>query len=190
LGLIFKPKHGGTLRRRLGENLHERLVAAIKTGRCHLYDKTGLVGYTSEAPPMLAALSSDLCIHGHFGTAGMECALLGIPTLVIDREGTPFHKFYDLLPKDRVIFQDWNSVIEASRDFFNSVEGTTDFGDWSKVIRELDPFNDTKGALRMGSYLNNITKGFEKGLDREEVLSSAADQYSKEWGQDKVIVST
>ena len=67
---------------------------------------------------MLAALTSDLCIHGHLGTAAMECALIGKPTFLIDREIKSFSNFYEYLEKDYVIFKNWESAIEAYKEYF------------------------------------------------------------------------
>jgi hypothetical protein len=178
------------LQRRLGADVYSQLKKAIKTGRCHLYDSVGLVGYATSSPPMLAALSADVCIHGHMaGTAAIECALAGKPTLLIDREGVPFHKFYELLPKDRVIFHNWDDAITASLEFFNSNKKNDDFGDWSSIISNFDPFQDEKAAERIGRYLHSIFQGFEQGLDRDEAMIRAAEIYSKEWGLDKVKVN-
>jgi len=190
LGLIFKPKNVRTLETRLGKDVYDQIIAAKETGRCYLYDDLGLRNYTTAAPPMLAALSADLCIHGHLsGTAAMECALLGKPTLLIDREGVPFHKFYDLLTKELVIFDNWDDAIAASIKFFKSNKSISGFGDWSSIINELDPFHDEKAAYRMGSYLDLIRRGFERGLDRDNAMLEAAEVYSKKWGSDKIIVN-
>ena len=179
LGVIFKPKTGRTLKRRLGGDVYDQLMSAKETGRCHVYENVGLRDYTTASPPMLAALSADLCIHGHLaGTAAMECALIGKPTLLIDREGVPFHNFYELLPRELVIFENWDDAILASREFFKSKKTIPGFGDWNSIINVLDPFHDEKAANRVGSYLHSIFKGFEKGMDCEETMLQAAEIYS------------
>ena len=60
LGVIFKPKTAKTLRRRLG-NVCGLLEEAIKTGRCILFEESGR--HTTSAPPLLAGLASDVCVH-------------------------------------------------------------------------------------------------------------------------------
>jgi hypothetical protein len=67
--------------------------------------------------------------------------------------------------------------------------GIPGFGDWSSIIDELDPFRDGKAAQRMGNYLNWLIQGFEKGVDKEVIMSDAAERYGKEWGYDKVITN-
>jgi len=187
LGVIFKPKRISSLRQRLG-SVEKLLDKAIATGRCHIFEDSGR--HTTSAPPILAGLASDVCIHGHLnsGTAAIECALEGLPTLLIDREGAPYSKLYDL-PKGKVVFQDWPSAIDALMDYFNTPNGIDGFGDWSSIIDELDPFRDGLAAYRMGTYLKWLVDGFDKGLDREVIMSNAASKYKELWGEDRVISS-
>jgi uncharacterized protein YqkB len=74
---------------------------------------------------MLAGLSADVCIHGHLsaGTAALECALQGIPTLLIDREGSPKSKLYEL-PEGKLVFKSWQETIDAVMEHFSKPEGT------------------------------------------------------------------
>jgi len=185
LGVIFKPKRASNLRKRLGP-VDKLLCEAEETGRCYIYESSGR--HTTSAPPILAGLSADLCIHGHLsaGTAALECALEGLPTLLIDREGTPFSKLNEL-PKDKVIFKDWPSAIDAVMEHFSTPGGIPDFGDWSSIINELDPFRDGLAAKRIGDYLHWLIQGYDQGLDKETVMENAAVRYRKLWGDDKVL---
>jgi hypothetical protein len=185
LGVVFKPKAAKTLRRRLGE-VADLLTEAEKTGRCYIYEASGR--HTTSAPPILAGLSADVCIHGHLdgGTAGLECALEGIPTLLIDREGCPDSKLYEL-PEGKVIFKSWPEAIDALMEHFQTPQGIPGFGDWSKIINELDPFRDGMAASRIGTYLHWLIQGYEKGLDRDSIMANAAEMYSDTWGKDKII---
>lgn len=187
LGVIFKPKRSIDLRQRLGP-VADLLEKGKATGRCYIYEDSGR--YTTSAPPILAGLSADICIHGHLcaGSAAFECALEGLPTLLIDREGSPSSKLYDL-PEGKVIFRDWPSAINATLEYFNSHESTPGFGDWSSIIDDLDPFRDGMAAYRMGTYLQWLIKGFENNIDREEIMENAAERYKKQWGEDMVITS-
>ena len=184
LGVIFKPKQPKTLRRRLGE-INELLVEAERTGRCFIYEDYGR--HTTSAPPLLAGLSADVCIHGHLsaGTAALECAFEGIPTLLIDREGCPNSKLYQL-PKGKVIFRDWPESIDAVLEHFQIPGGIPGFGDWSEIIDEFDPYRDGKAAYRIGTYLHWLIQGFKEGHDRETIMADAAGRYIEIWGADKV----
>lgn len=184
LGVVFKPKVARTLRRRLGP-VADLLAAAESTGRCYVYEATSRD--VTSASPLLAGLSADVCIHGHLcsGTAALECALAGLPTLLIDREGAPDSKFYEL-PRGKVVFRDWPEAIAALLDHFERPEGLPGFGDWSSVIDQFDPFRDGLAARRIGDFLSWLQQGFDLGLDREAVMARAAERYGREWGEDKV----
>lgn len=183
LGLVIKPKVPSTLRRRLGP-VSALLERAVSTGRCHLYEGGALHG---SYPPAVAALASDITIHGHLCavTAGLEAALAGVPTLLLDREGWSVSSFYRL-GVGRVVFRGWNHLWEALTENWAKPGGIPGFGDWSSLLDELDPFRDGRAAERMGTYIKWLIDGFKAGLDRETVMADAAERYCKQWGQDKV----
>ena len=187
LGVVFKPKSARTLRRRLGP-VNQLLEEGIKTGRCIIFEGTGR--HTTLASPLVAGLAADVCIHSDLssGTAGLECALENKPTLLIDREGYPESKFYEL-PKEKVIFNNWEDTLDAVMEHFKTPNGIPGFGDWSPLLDEFDPFRDGKAAQRMGNYLNWLIQGFEQGHEKEKIMSDVAERYAKEWGSDKVITN-
>ncbi|MDP2599336.1 MAG: hypothetical protein Q8P84_01195, partial [Deltaproteobacteria bacterium] len=184
LGLVLKPKIPSSLRHRLGP-LVPLLEEALKTGRCYLYEDGDVMG---SYPPAVAALSADIAIHGYLSapTASLETALAGVPTLLMDREGWHSSPLY-ALGKNKVIFNDWDSLWEAVSSRKQNREGNSPLGDWSPLIGEMDPFRDGRGAQRMGTYLHWMMEGFKEGWNRERVLAYAAEKYVKAWGQNKVI---
>jgi len=187
LGVVFKPKASKTLRKRLGP-IADLLKEAEATGRCHVYDDSAKGRHSTIAPVILAGLSADVCIHGHMsaGTAALECALEGIPTLLINREGVADSKLLEL-PKGSVIFEDWPACIDALMGYLDNPNSIDGFGDWSLIIDEFDPFRDGKAAYRIGTYMHWLNQGMSKGLDKETVMLNCAARYREEWGDDKVI---
>ena len=187
LGVVFKPKASKTLRKRLGP-IADLLKKAETTGRCHVYDDSTKGRHSTIAPVILAGLSADVCIHGHMsaGTAALECALEGIPTLLINREGVADSKLLEL-PKGSVIFEDWPACIDALMGYLDNPNSIDGFGDWSLIIDEFDPFRDGKAAYRIGTYMHWLNQGMSKGLDKETVMLNCAARYREEWGDDKVI---
>ena len=121
----------GTLLNKEGE-ISERNLRAFKevreqgieiiiaTGRCYLCSEAG--DFRSNTPPILAGLASDVAIHGHLhaGTAALECALSGIPTLLINREGVR-DSMLDQLGLGEVIFSDWDSAFDALIKYFKNL---------------------------------------------------------------------
>ncbi len=183
LGLVIKPKTHTTLRRRLGP-VSKVLESAKKTGRCFIFEEGVL---QNSYPPAAAALASDIVIHGHLyaGTASMETALAGIPTLLMDRELWPISKLYRL-EKGKVIFNDWESAWRACLEYWKMGGNVPGFGDWSAILPDLDPFRDGRAAERIGGYLKCLSDGFKEGLKREAVMADAAEKYGKAWGKDKI----
>ena len=185
LGIIFKPKVYFNLKKRLG-SINILLEEALKTNRCYIFSDH--ITRSTSTPPLVAALSSDLVIHTDLsaGTAAIECAQKEIPTILIDRETAIASKLNEL-PKNKIVFGNLESAIDAINKHFYSKSTIDGFGDWSNFINEFDPFNDNNGALRIGNYLKSIIDGYDKGMSREDILSSAAEQYSKRWGSDKIM---
>ncbi|MCF7907807.1 MAG: hypothetical protein K9L86_02890 [Candidatus Omnitrophica bacterium] len=182
-GLILKPKVPSTLRLRLGLTA-DLLKEAEATGRCFVFEAGAL---HSAYPPAIAALASDIAIHGHLyaATAGLESALAGVPTLLLDREGWSISKLYHL-GLGRVVFTDWQSLWKTYIEYWQDSRKVPGFGDWSSMINDLDPFRDGRAAERIGTYLKWLLDGFKQGLKREDIMASAAERYARIWGSDKI----
>jgi hypothetical protein len=188
VGLVIKPKTPHNLRRRLGGEVAGMLDRARATGRCFIFEKGTLQG---SYPPAAAALAADVMVHGHLcaATAGMESALAGVPTLLVDREGWSASPLYRL-GEGRVVFKDWAALWRSCEQQWEHPGSVQGFGDWSPVLHDLDPFRDGRAAERMGAYLAWLLDGFAQGKPREAALEAAADRYARAWGADKVSFMT
>jgi hypothetical protein len=184
LGVVFKPKRPNTLYKRL-ESINDLMDTAIKTGRCHFF-----MSETNKMPPAIAALAADFAIHSSVmaGTAGLEAALTGVPTLLKDRDNWKISKLYEL-GEGKVIFNCWEDLWETLANHWKTPQGIIGLGDWSPLLDELDPFRDGKAAERMGAYLHWLIQGFEEGLDKELIMADAAEKYSRQWGADKITTN-
>ena len=153
---------------------------ATGTGRCYIFSED----YVSH--PCEAAFASDIVIHNSLdaGTAGMECALTGIPTLLLDKNGWRKSQLYKA-GKGKVVFNDLITLWDELNNHWNN-KTNPDFGDWSLIINDLDPFRDGKATKRMSKYLSWIIECFNEGLDRGAALEVAANRYAKQWGNDKI----
>src|SRR6267142_387836 len=183
LGLVIKPKTPSNLYRRLGP-VGELLQEAERTGRCYVF-KAG--PHKGVIPPSAASLAADVAIHGHLvaGTAGLEAALTGVPTLLIDREGWKASSLYRL-GEGRVVFADCRELWEALMKYRAGSASVHGFGDWSPMLPELDPFRDGRAAERVGTYLQWLIEGHKSGQDRDTILADAAERYCERWGDDKI----
>ncbi len=183
LGVVFKPKKPQTLRARLHE-IDELIEKAIATGRCHF-----CIDEVYGLPPALGAFASDIAVHGNMaaGTAGVEAALCGVPTLLLDYENWEYSRL-NQLGKNEVVFNNWESLWRSLLSHWNSKTGIANLGNWQPLLNQLDPFQDGKAAQRMGNYLKWLIQGYEQGLKKETILSDAAERYCKRWGKDKISV--
>ena len=182
LGLVLKPKKPSTLSIRLGP-VYGLLQKALETGRCFLFDD-GIVA--TSALPCEAGLASDVSIGLLFGaTAALESRLAGVSTLLLDREGMPYHPLYKL-GVGRVIFEDWESLWQCLCKYRSNPESVVGFGDWSLLNEELDPFQDGHAAERMGTYIGWLAQELTNGADRDTALNIVRDKYVSMWGQDKI----
>ncbi|MFN0117290.1 MAG: hypothetical protein ACKVQC_03220 [Elusimicrobiota bacterium] len=180
-GVIFKPKIPKSLRARLG-SVAELLKKAEETGRCIVL---GVGELSNSYPPALAALASDFVIHSCVAatTAGLEAALAGKPTILIDREGWSISPMYRL-GVGKVVFTEWKSVLKGIQNFY---KGDKEFGNWDKFIAEFDPFRDGKASYRMAEFLDNVYDQFKAGFSKDESLSFAAQKYGEKWGFENVL---
>ncbi len=184
LGLILKPKRPDSLKSRLGP-VARLLEEAQATGRCYIYREERSYG---SFPPAAAGLGADIAIHEALsaGTAGIESALAGVPTLLLDRDGWPKSPLYKL-GKGRIVFTSWPEIWQACLNFWQRPEDFRGILNWSDILNELDPFRDGRAAERLGTYLKWLLEGLKEGHDREEVMANAAARYAKQWGKDKMI---
>ncbi len=76
-------------------------------------------------------------------------------------------------------------MIAAIRKFVRNKNDR--LGDCSDLILKIDPYSDGLGSERVGRYLNVCLEGFDQGLNREDILEKANEQYVTKWGKDKIV---
>lgn len=183
LGLVIKPKAPATLRRRL-DQVDNMLQQALSTGRCILIDEGKVQG---SYPPVLAALASDIAIHGHLSaaTAGFEAALAGVKTLILDREGLPTSRLHAL--GSRVTFTSWDQLWQVLEDHWQKPGGLEGLGDWSSVLKVMDPYRDGQAVKRMSSYLQWALEGYKMQQSKAQALAYATERFQARWGKQSVV---
>ena len=85
--------------------------------------------------------------------------------------------------KKNVIF---DSIDEAIFHL-NEYKKNKNLGIWGDFLNKIDPFQDNMGSHRLGLYLKNLIEGFNRGLDRKDILINAYNDYSSNWGSDKIV---
>ncbi len=184
LGLIIKPKTPRNLIQRLGR-VSQKLLEAEATGRCYVFREGALQGAYS---PAAAALAADLAIHESLGagTAGLESALSGVPTFLLDREGWVKSPLYQL-GIGKSVFLTWEELWNNVERFFHDPQERKILGNWSTFLPELDPYRDGQAAQRMGNFLQHLLHELKNGQTREVAIQTVAESFARQWGEDKII---
>ena len=174
LGMVFKPKNSTDLFTRIS-SISELIERAKGTGRCHFLTSDTMSG---SVYPAEAALVADVAIGKILGgSAAFEGHLAGVPSALINsgHKGHPFTYW----GQNQVIFNDWISLRDALDEFRRNPESNPEFGDWSPGMKDLDPFRDGHAGDRMGKYLGEIYRSFERGKSKESAMKAASDWYAK-----------
>lgn len=185
LGIVFKPKKATTLFQRI-DRVSGLLDQAMKTGRCKFLTSDTNVG---SIYPAEAALVADVSI-GLLGaeTAALESQLAGCPTVQIDVIGYDDHPFH-AWGRDRVVFDDWDTLRAAVEEYRASPQEHPEFGDWSPGIDTMDPFRDGQATLRMGSYIQWVYDALQLGSSQQAALAIAGEKFTRRWGADHIVMS-
>ena len=152
--------------------------AARATGRCVILDGGRLA--------CEAALSSDLAIGlGASSTPSLEAALAGIKAITFNADRWKEHPMYKE-GRERIIFDDFDHLAHVIKDF-EANRQASDFGDYSFVLNDVDPFRDGKARERAGRYIKAIRDSFLDGRNKKQALESANEFYRACYGFDKVV---
>ncbi len=184
LGLIIKSKKPKKLSARL-YNCSDLFDKVLKTGRCYIIENSN----DSEQKnffniPAEISLASDICICNStvYFTSGYESALVNKNTLFLD-DGLLNN--YDVWKyRNHKIFLNiedlWNFITSPYKD--KKLDDS-----WDEFMNELDPFQDGKTNLRISSILNSLHNNIKIFKNRNDVLKKTAQEYTNNWGSDKVL---
>ena len=170
LRFLFLPKNSKKLSQVIGAANYALLRKYEFDGRCIVIDRQIMRFRTNH----LLAAEADICIHTHMvaGTVGVEFAMNGVRTVLLDRE----HDLSNILaglPLGTVIFRDWSAlskILERSASNLNEFNKSS-IGFWPKeVITKLESFGDGLGMRRIYSVLETMEEQFFAGWPRAKIL--------------------
>ena len=181
IGLIIKPKKYKFFN---SLNITSITKQALDTGRLHI------VADPEEVKPSVYANISDMAvsiINHNIPAALVECVLLKKPGILYNYGGLKSvePEFFSWA-HNTVIFDTVADVVSALKTFVLSQDSSL-IGDWSSHILEFDPFLDFKAVNRIGFYLSLLFKYSHEELEKDIIIGMANDEYSREFGKDKVI---
>jgi len=181
VGIIIKPKR---------EITTEYLRTFCETSELlsELENQKRIVILDSLKYPVEAGLASDLVIGViPDSTAGLECALAGVPMVVYDctnrGESHPLYR----RGHNKIIFDDVRSLIEAinlNRQKPGSIVG---FADWADILSLTDPFRDGRANYRIASYIKTLLLKLSNGTGKYQAIRAANEFYKEKFGSDRVV---
>jgi hypothetical protein len=160
---------------RLGD-VNEGILRLSREGRCWVA--------SWKVTASAAAAGSDMvvCVPS---TAAFESVLTGTRTIVYNPMRSGSRLFYTNNGLNRRVFEDSDRMIESIKRFARHQDDS--IGDCSDLVSKIDPFYDGRGSERVGQYLNTCLQGFDRGLNREDILEKTNEQYGSKWGKDKLV---
>lgn len=179
--ILIKPKR---------ETAVGYLKSSVETAELvSILDEQGRIKFLdSNKYPVELGHASDIVI-GMIpdSTAGLECALAGIPMVIYDCTYSKGSHPYYAWGYNKIIFDDTKQLfkcLDANKTALSPLPG---FADWSQILDEVDSFRDGKANQRVGFYLNTLLLNMDNGLTKEEAIAAANKIYSRKYGSDKVI---
>ena len=181
IGIVVKPKkENDEMRLRLAKELNKFIEMLDLQGRIFFLDNRGY--------PVEAGFASDIVIGViPDSTAGLECALAGVPMVIYDcsncKESHPLYK----IGHNKIIFDDIQHLINAIDENKKKPCSISGFADWSFILNEVDPFRDGKANQRIAGYIKTLLFKSSNGFSKDEAIEAANRAYAEELGWDKVI---
>lgn len=155
--------------------IHREILELSKQGRCLPVD------WKVNVSTAVACGHLVVCVPS---TAAFESVMMKAPTIVYNPMRSGSRLFYSNGGMNRRIFEDIRLMAEAIKKFADGSDPA--IGDCSDILPALDPFDDGKGANRMGEYLDRCLEGFDAGLPWPSILKKTNEQYASRWGNDKI----
>jgi hypothetical protein len=177
IGLIIKPKKlSPKLKIPSIASLYEKAEA---TKRC--------LTLKGDVFPNEAAQASDLTIGvAACSTASLEAALAGVRSITFDLESCHEHAFYQG-GLHKTVFDDLDEMFDQIQNFRRDPHSVPEFGDYSFILPQIDPYQDRKASERIGQYMFRVMEAMAQGKDKKEAIALANHFYGAKYGADKVL---
>lgn len=171
--LLLKTKKPEVLERM--KDIEKEIIELSSQGKCRVADW--------RVSPSAAVINAHLVVSV-ISTAAFESVLMGARIIIYNPMHVGSGIFYSNNGLGRRIFEDTPTMIAAIQKYADGQDDS--IGDCSDIIAKLDPFADSKGAERMGQYLEWCLEGLDSGLQWEQAITRANNRYIERWGKDKI----
>ena len=182
VGIIIKTKKLDSFKKLNG--VYDRAKGLEKKGICYLVrDPHG------RGPNLYATIADIVIGTGTFYPSALIDSVskkkLGLYFDIANLQSV--EKEWYQWGNQKVIFSDIKELIKKVLNHKNNKMKDKYFGDWSGQKDILDPYQDNLGSERIGKYLSILLNGFKNKLSSFESISIANSEFSKSWGQDKIL---
>jgi hypothetical protein len=182
LGLVIKTQYS----RSTPDNFVELAAlarAAEQSGRLYVYNDDH---HVIRNRPAEAAMAADLAVNLVSGaTAGLESALAGVRTVLLDLHGYPLSPIAEWGGPD-VVLKSYASLQQAVAGYRRGEAAYARLGDWSPFIDKFDPFRDGRAGERMREFLSSLSEALAEGQSSAQALAAAVARYAAHWGPETV----
>ena len=182
VGIIIKTKKNIVLKNL--KDIYKKAEDLEKKGSCYIikepFNKFTKV-YSSISDIVISTSAyypSSLIESISNGKRGVFCDFANMKSIEKD-----WYKWGD----KKVIFNDINELVENLLRFKENKSQNDHFGNWAEQKNILDPYQDSFGGDRIGTYLSFLFNGFKNKKKSSEAILSANIKFSEKWGNDKVI---
>ena len=182
IGLVIKPKKSHFL-----DDLPE-IINQINELKYHTKRVVLIENAWGRMPiSYLNGIDMVVGISGFFPSAVVECVVHGSRAMFYDYFNMCHHEvdFYQWA-ENKVTFPNLNEMVSAVKAYKNDPSGNPLLGDWSGHLDELEPFRDSQGGERIGTYMNWLQGGYKAGQDRDDIIERSNRKYAECWGVDKI----
>ena len=174
LGIIIKSKKPDNLKSL--SDLRIIFDKSLKTKRCYIVEDPfqKIPSYYSKICNFSIGLSTWI------PSALIECVVNNSKGIFLDYPNIKkFEIDFFKNNNDEIIFSDLDNMINKLKLYKKNPHDNKKLGSWDKIINDLDPYRDGRGAERIGFFIKILSQGFDKKLDINENIKNAKLEFSK-----------
>ena len=182
IGLIIKTKKIHIIREL--KNVNSKILDLEKNGSCYL------VRDPFQRGPSLYASAANLVVSTStfYPSSLIDCILKKKSGIFLDYANLKsIEKEWYKWGENKVIFNDSKILAKKILEFKKDKLKHSYFGNWNNQKDTLDSYQDNLGSERIGNYFNFLLTGFKQRLSSSEAIVSANNQFTKNWGKDKIL---
>ena len=83
--------------------------------------------------------------------------------------------------KDKIIFNNLEILFSKLIDFKKNNFVDPNYANWSKLAYKIDHFRDALGHIRIGGFISDLKKNFDKNYTSKIAIKEATYNYKKKW---------